>query len=41
VTSIAEASGEVIRFPVSQAALKAVEGGPAWSLQAAELFVVP
>jgi hypothetical protein len=42
VTDIStEGTGQVIRFPVSQAALKAVEGGPAWSRRAAELFLVP
>ncbi len=33
-----EGTGPVIRFPVSQAALKAVEGSPAWSPRAAELI---
>lgn len=41
VTSISNVPGQVIRFPLSQAALKAVEGSPAWSPRAAELFLMP
>lgn len=34
----AEGTGQVIRFPVSQAALKSVQGGPAWSSRVTELI---